>query len=209
MTETMARNAAPRIVLASGSAARRAMLADAGVAFEVIPADIEEATITEGMFHVNPDAAHATIAESLARVKALAVGGAHPQALVIGSDQILTTGDAIFSKPATRAAAADMLRTLRGRTHALVSSVALAYGGEIVFQETETTFLTMRAFSDAFLEDYLDQEGEAVLASAGAYRIEGLGAQLFETIEGDHFNILGMPLLPLLSELRARGALLP
>ncbi|MDX2308055.1 MAG: nucleoside triphosphate pyrophosphatase [Hyphomicrobium sp.] len=196
----------PRIVLASGSATRRRMLADAGVAFEVIPADVDEDGITAQLFHVNSDVLHAEIAEALAREKALQVSSLERYALVIGSDQVLTTGDRIYAKPAGRAAAAEMLRELRGRRHALVSSVAVASDGEVVFQDTDTTFMSMRDFSDDFLEYYLDAEGSAVLSSAGAYRIEGLGAQLFDFIEGDHFNILGMPLLSLLSELRRRGA---
>jgi septum formation protein len=124
---------------------------------------------------------------------------------VLGADQTLACGDRRFSKPADRAAAAEQLRGLRGRTHELHSAIALVRDGEALFELVDTARLTMRDFSDRFLEDYLDMAGDAALASVGGYQLEGIGIHLFERVEGDYFTILGLPLLPLLAFLRRNG----
>ena len=128
-----------------------------------------------------------------------------PGQLVLGADQTLARGATRFSKPANRAAAVEQLRALRGRTHELNSALALARDGEVLFDCVDTARLTMRDFSDRFLDDYLEMAGEAAMTSVGAYQLEGLGIHLFERIEGDHFTILGLPLLPLLAYLRQNG----
>lgn len=199
--------APPNIILASGSAIRRQLLASAGVVFSVVPADVDEgairADLTRDSDCVDPD----HVAGILARAKAEAVSAAHPHALVIGADQILSLGSRLFEKPGDLSAARDHLDRLRGQTHALHSAVVLAQGGHAVWGTCECAQLTMRRFSDAFLDAYIGRAGERICRSVGAYELEGLGLQLFEHIEGDYFTILGLPLLALLSELRARGAL--
>lgn len=208
-----------RLVLASGSASRRQILTSAGLAFDVVPATIDERAIaTQIRFtgaHGPPPTGYAEdVALKLAEAKALDVAARHPQALVVGADQtlaILSEDDTRqareLHKPATMAAARAQLAELRGRTHVLSSAVALAEGGEIVWSCIDQAALTMREFSEAFLDDYLARAGEKVCSSVGAYQLEGLGIQLFEEIEGDYFTILGLPLLPLLDELRDRGVL--
>jgi len=205
---------AQRLILASGSAARRQMLLAAGVAFEVVPSQVDEAAIkTEILGGARTDTdAPIRIASELAAAKALDVGRRHPDALVIGSDQVLSltcdveSGSAVelFDKPASRDEAREHLIKLRGGRHVLTSAVAMASGGQVVWEQCDAAQMTMRAFSDAYLEDYLAEAGDSVLGSVGCYQLEGRGIQLFETIEGDYFTILGMPLLPLLSELRRR-----
>lgn len=187
------------LVLASGSRARQGMLQAAGVAFTVQAADVDEAAI-RARLAVHTPAAH--VATVLATEKALAVSKLRPGDLVIGSDQVLALGLDILSKPGDRAAARAQLASLRGRTHALHSAVALARDGAMVWSGVETAELAMRDFSDAFLDSYLDAVGEDVCHSVGAYHLEGLGIQLFHWVRGDYFTILGMPLLPLLAELR-------
>jgi septum formation protein len=200
---------APQIILASGSAARRQMLAAAGVLFSVIPADVDEAAITATMQNESDCIEADVIAGALARAKAIAVSDLHPAALVIGADQTLALGSKLFSKPADLVEARDHLDRLRGRTHALHSAVVIAQRGEVVWGTCETATLTMRRFSDAALDAYIARTGERICKSVGAYELEGHGLQLFERIEGDYFTILGLPMLPLLAELRARGALTP
>ncbi len=195
--------AADPLVLASKSAARRALLDAAGIPVEVRPADIDERAIEAG---VAADGASA-VATLLASAKARAVAARMPGRLVLGADQTLVLDTRRFSKPADRAAAADQLRALRGNTHALHSALALVRDGETVFVHSGVARLTMRAFSDKFLEEYLDAAGSAVVASVGGYQLEGPGIQLFERIEGDYFTILGLPLLPLLNFLRRDGRL--
>jgi septum formation protein len=197
-----------RIILASGSRIRRQLLANAGLtALEVIPADIDEAEIRAGLLAesdcIEPD----MVAGVLARAKAEAVSLANRDALVIGADQVLALGSRLFEKPSDIAQARDHLTRLRGRTHELYSAVVIAEAGEAVWGMVEGARLTMRAFSDDFLDAYLARAGDAPLTSVGAYELEGLGMQLFDRIEGDYFTILGLPLLPLLNELRAREAL--
>lgn len=206
MTETT--TGTQRLVLASGSAARRAMLEAAGVAFEAIPADVEERGIRDGLLASNAAVPRSRIAEALARAKAEKVSADNPDALVIGSDQILAFGDEIFDKPSTLADARASLVKLRGAGHALHSSVALAQNGACTWVATQSAELVMRNFSDVTLEAYLARVGSSILGSVGAYQIEGPAIQLFERVKGCHFTILGMPLLPLLAELRAREVLL-
>ena len=190
------------LVLASGSRARQGMLQAAGVTFTVQTANVDEAAIRARLAVLTPAAHVATV---LATEKALAVSKLSPGDLVIGSDQVLALGLDILSKPGDRAAARAQLASLRGRTHALHSAVALARDGVLVWSGVETAELAMRDFSDAFLDSYLDAVGEEVCHSVGAYHLEGRGIQLFDRVRGDYFTILGMPLLPLLAELRRLG----
>jgi septum formation protein len=196
-----------RLVLASGSATRRAMLEAAGVAFEVIPADVDECAIRDRLLAADGDVPRAQIAEALARAKAERVSADHRGALVIGSDQILAIGAEMLEKPASLDDARASLVKLRGAGHALHSSVALAENGACTWITTRSADLVMREFSDAALDAYLEYVGTSILGSVGAYQIEGPAIQLFERVDGDHFTILGMPLLPLLAELRARKVL--
>lgn len=193
------------IILASASRTRIAMLTQAGLTFRALPAMVDEQAIKQGMRAEGADAAETAI--MLAEWKALAISRRHPDALVIGADQMLECDGAWFDKPEDRDGAAAHLRALRGKTHALISAAVCAVGGARIWHQVDRAALTIRPFSDAFLDDYLDREGEAILASVGAYRLEGLGAQLFSRIEGDYFTILGLPLLSLLDFLRIRGAL--
>lgn len=195
------------LVLASGSATRRALLEAAGVDIVVRPAEVDEAAIRDRMLAADANVSHESIAMTLAAEKAKAVGTSEPDALVIGADQVLSCDGRLFEKPASVAEARMQLLALRGKTHALHSAVALARGGTVLWHETATARLTMRAFSEAALDAYLARAGDAVTTSVGAYRIEGPAIQLFEAIDGDHATILGMPLLPLLAELRRREVL--
>jgi septum formation protein len=191
------------LVLASQSASRRAMLESAGIPLEIRAADIDERAIEARAGH--RDAGEA--AGLLARAKALSVAAQKPGRLVLGADQTLALGPRRFSKPADRAAARDQLKALRGNAHALHSALAVARDGVIVFEHRETAHLTMRPFSDDCLERYLAAAGSAVTASVGAYQVETTGIQLFERIDGSHFTILGLPLIPLLDFLRREGCL--
>ncbi|MBR2535079.1 MAG: Maf family protein [Hyphomicrobium sp.] len=196
---------ARRLILASGSRARKNMLSAAGLGFDVVPADVAEDAITSAMVSESDCVEAADIAGVLAAEKALSVARKHPNALVIGSDQVLAVGRRMFSKAADIAEARETLSALRGRAHELVSAVALGLGNDVVWQTVESAQLTMRPFSDDFLDAYLGRYGDRILGSVGCYEIEGAGTQLFERIEGDHFTIMGMPLLPLLNELRKQG----
>jgi septum formation protein len=191
------------LVLASKSAVRHALLRDAGIPVEVAPADIDERAIEQ-----RADTGDAgDIAALLAREKARAIATRLPGRLVLGADQTLALGVRRFSKPPDLAAARDQLKALRGRTHELHTAIALLREGAVVFEHREVARLTMRAFSDAFLEGYLEVMGSAVTTSVGGYQLEKVGIQLFERIEGDHFVILGLPLLALLQYLRQSGCL--
>jgi septum formation protein len=190
------------IVLASGSISRKAMLTAAQVPFTAMVPDVDETAVKAAMTRATPSA----IAAALAEKKALAVA-APAGVLVIGSDQILECGAEMFSKVESLAAARNILRRLRGRTHRLITSVVLVCDKSLLWRHCETVSLVMRDFSDAFLDAYLAAEGEALLSSVGCYRLEGLGAQLFEAIDGDHFSVRGLPLLPLLAALRQHGGL--
>jgi septum formation protein len=194
----------PTIVLASKSRSRAAVLAGAAVAFETEPSGVDEDELKRGL--LAGGAGPRAVAERLGEAKALAVSARRPADLVIGADQTLDLGGALYDKPVDLAEARRHLAALRGREHALHGGIVAAEAGEVVWRTTETSRLWMRDFSDDFLEAYLDRGGEALLASVGAYQLEGEGAQLFERIEGDYFAILGLPLLPLLAFLRQRGA---
>jgi septum formation protein len=189
------------LVLASKSAIRGEILRAAGLAIEVCPADIDERTIEQGSAARDPG----EIAALLAREKARAVAARLPDRVVLGADQTLALGERRFSKPTDRAAARGQLTLLRGQTHQLHTAIALVRDGVILFEHREAARLTMRVFSDRFLEHYLDAAGAAVTASVGGYQLEKTGIQLFERVDGDHFVILGLPLLPLLLHLRQAG----
>jgi|RhiMethySRZTD1v2_1073278.scaffolds.fasta_scaffold686295_2 septum formation protein len=198
---------AQRLVLASASQHRRRLLKAAGLVFDVVPAAVDEAASKRALVLSGADAS--VIAGSLAGEKALVVSAKWPEALVIGADQVLACNGELFDKPGSLAAARTQLRRLRGRTHQLHTGVALAHNQHIVWQRTDTARLQMRPFSDAFLECYLLQAGEAIWATVGAYEIEGVGLQLFASVRGDASTIIGLTMLPLLSELRARGVIRP
>ncbi len=194
-----------KLLLASKSAARRHMLEAAGVPFETVEAELDEAAAKAGLWGAGFDARG--VAEELAQLKALSVEAPDGD-LVLGSDQTLERDDGtLLGKPASRDEARGQLLSLSGSTHRLHSAAVIAQGGEGVWWGCQSVELTMRPLSAAFLEDYLDREYEAIRWSVGGYRIEGPGAQLFDRIEGSHFAILGMPLLPLLGYLRERGVL--
>jgi septum formation protein len=195
--------AAEPLVLASKSMVRRAVLEAAGVPVEIDGVDIDERGIEQRSGLTDPGA----VAKLLAREKARAVSTKKPDRIVLGADQTLALGERRFSKAASRAAAREQLRALRGKTHALHSAVAVLRGGALLFEHVAVARLTMRTFSDAFLEGYLDVVGGAATASVGGYQLEGVGAQLFERVDGDHFTVLGMPLLPLLDWLRGESLL--
>ena len=191
------------LILASTSKTRRLMLSSAGLTFEVMDAQVDESAERTALKAVGPKTPLQTAAH-LASVKACMVSARHPQAVVIGADQILELHDNMLHKASTIEEARTALQALRGQWHALHSAVALAEGGQCVWSALDTARLKMRDFSDAYLNDYLDMAGEDVLASVGCYKIEGMGVQLFERIEGAHSTILGLPLLPLLAQLRNR-----
>jgi len=192
------------LVLASRSAVRRTLLEAAGIPVTVHAADIDERRLEAEA----PSMPAAEIAGLLAHAKASLVAKSSPGRLVLGADQILTLNGKQFAKPADRIAARTQLRAFAGRTHELHSAVALVRDGATLFQYADTARLTMRSFSDSFLDRYLDLAGAAVTDSVGAYQLEGPGIQLFERIQGDYFTILGLPLLPTLYFLRRHGCLL-
>src|SRR5258708_3205161 len=189
------------LVLASRSDIRGKILAAAGLRFEIRPSKVDERAVDSNS-SLNDAAA---VARHLARAKADAVAASRPGRMVLGADQTLARGTKRFSKPANRADAAEQLRTLRGRTHELHSALALVRDGTVLFACVDTARLTMRNFSDRFLNDYLDMAGAAALNSVGGYQLEGIGIHLFEQVDGDYFTILGLPLLPLLVFLRENG----
>jgi len=195
---------APRLILASASPPRRALLAAASLRFDTIPANIDENAVKQSIRAGGGCAADAAL--MLADQKAASVpdGGA----IVIGCDQILVCGEDWFDKPVDLPAARAHLLALRGRTHELVTAVVCRLDGSAVWRHVETPRLAMRAFSDAFLDAYLAAEGTAVLTSVGAYRMEGAGMHLFDRIEGEHGAILGLPMTPLLAFMRRFGILL-
>jgi septum formation protein len=191
------------LILASQSRARQALLAGAGIAFEAMPAEIDEREIQRASGLVTPGA----VASLLAGQKALFVSSHHPGRIVVGADQTLALAQRLFSKPAGRPQAAEQLRALAGNSHELHSAVAVARDGRLVFETASVARMTMRRLTSAEIEAYLDEAGEAVTSSVGAYQLEGLGIHLFERIDGDHFTILGLPLLPLLAFLRSERLL--
>ena len=196
----------PRLILASASAARRAVLAGAGLRFAVRPAAIDETAVKHAARAEGLDATAAAL--RLADAKADWIALHEQEAVVIGADQILVCDGAWHDKPHGLAAARQQLLALRNRTHALATAVVCRTGEHLLWQHTALPRLTMRAFSESFLDAYLAAEGERVLGSVGAYRLEGPGAQLFAHVEGDHTAILGLPLLPFLAFLRGAGVVL-
>lgn len=195
------------LVLASASTTRRHLLAAAGVNVDIRPADVDEAGIRDALLAADAGVSHESVAGSLAEEKAKLVSAADPGALVIGADQVLSCEGRLYEKASTTAEARACLLSLRGKTHALHAAVVLARGGEVLWRHVATARLTLRAFSEAALDDYLARAGAQVLSSVGAYQIEGPAIQLFESIDGDHTTVLGLPLLPLLEELRRREVL--
>jgi septum formation protein len=194
-----------RIILASGSATRAAPLRNAGVAFEIVPPRVDEDSVKQSLLAQKANAGQ--IADALAELKACRVSGSHPDALVIGSDQVLAFEDTIVSKSESMAEARALLMRLRGKQHHLHSAAVLARGGRPIWRHVEAASLWMNSFSDVFLDDYLAAQGEELLSGVGCYRIEDRGVQLFSRVDGDYFSILGLPLVPLLSALRDQGAL--
>jgi septum formation protein len=186
------------LILATQSQARKMLLGNAGLDFEAIPTDIDERGVQEASGLSNPR----EIALLLAREKAKAVSIRYPGRHVVGADQTLALGERLFTKPAGRAQAMAQLRDLAGRSHELNSAVAVARDGGILFEDVSVARMTMRPLNDAQISAYLNEAGDAVTSSVGAYQLEGLGVHLFERIDGDHFTILGLPLLPLLAFLR-------
>jgi septum formation protein len=191
------------LILASQSRARQMLLANAGLGCEAMAADIDERAIQQSSELTAPG----EIALLLAREKALWVSSRKGGHYVIGADQTLALGDRLFNKPRDRGQAGDQLRALAGRRHELHSAVAVARDGKIVFADVAVAGMTMRPLNETEIAAYLDAAGEAVMSSVGAYQLEGLGVHLFERIEGDHFTILGLPLLPLLAFLRGQRLL--
>jgi septum formation protein len=191
------------LILASQSRARQTLLQNAGIAFDVKPAEIDERAVQQSSGLSAP----ADIAALLAREKVVAVSMQAPDRYVVGADQTLALDNRLFNKPSGRAQAAEQLRTLGGRTHELNSAIAVARGGKIMFAHVAVARMSMRSVTEAEIEAYLQRVGEAVTSSVGAYQLEGLGVHLFERIEGDHFTILGLPLLPLLAFLRSEKLL--
>jgi nucleoside triphosphate pyrophosphatase len=186
------------LVLASRSDVRAKILAAAGLRIEIRPAKIDERALEEEAAVKDP----AAVARLLASAKAREISASLPGRLVLGADQTLARGSLRFSKPASRTAAAEQLRSLRARTHELHSAVAVVRDGKMLFDCVDTARLTMRDFSDAFLDDYLEVAGDTAMLSVGGYQIEGPGVHLFERVDGDYFTILGLPLMPLLEFLR-------
>ena len=194
-----------RVILASASAARAGLLRSAGVDFTVEPATIDESRLKRDARR-NGDSA-IDCASALAAAKAGDVSRRHPEALVIGADQILELGEEWFDKPADLPEACAQLRALRGRTHRLATAAVVCRGEVPLWHATSAPEMQMRQFGEAFLEAYVAAEGEVLLGSVGAYRLEGRGVQLFSRITGDHFAVLGLPLIELLGFLRERGAM--
>ncbi|NLS69307.1 septum formation inhibitor Maf [Bradyrhizobium brasilense] len=192
-----------KLILASQSRARKMLLENAGLDFEALPADIDERAVQKNSGLSAPG----EIASLLAREKALFVSRQRPGQYVVGADQTLALGQRMFSKPAGRAQAAEQLGLLAGRTHELHSAVSVACDGKVLFSDVGVARMTMRRLAADEIESYLDHAGETVMTSVGAYQLEGLGVHLFERIEGDHFTILGLPLLSLLAFLRAEKLL--
>jgi len=195
--------AAQPLVLASRSASRHMLLRAAGVPAEIRPAAIDERAIEAAASLVDAG----EIAALLAREKARSVAAERKDRLVLGADQTLALGARRLDKAVDRRAAREQLAALRGRTHTLHSAVAVVRDGKVLFEHVEAAHLTMRDFSDVFLDTYLDAVGEAATASVGGYQLEGIGIQLFARVEGSHFTVLGLPLLPLLAWLRQTGLL--
>jgi len=193
------------VILASGSHFRAAMLEAAGVPFGVVVAGVDEAAVRESLGAEG--ASTEDVAIALGELKAIAVSQRYPDALVIGSDQMLDCNGVWFEKPVDRDHARASLKALAGRDHRLVTSAVVARGGIRIWHTAQSVQMRMRPLTDDYIERYVNTVGDAVLASVGAYQLEGLGAQLFTSVEGDYFTVLGLPLLPLLDFLRIHGVL--
>lgn len=193
------------LVLASASLSRAAMLREAGLEFEIRPARVDEDEIKRSLQAEGASPRQA--AEALAELKAHRASGGDGDSFIIAADQMLACDGLWYDKPADLAQARAQLLSLRGKTHELTSAVVLARGGSVIWRHIDSAKMTMRDFSDGFLDAYLAQAGDTVLGSVGCYRLEGLGVQLFSRIQGDFFTILGMPLLPLLDVLRENKVL--
>ena len=191
------------LVLASGSASRKALLTAAGVSFAADPADLDEDALMRSLGQAGAEA----MAQSLAEQKALTVSRRHPGETVLGGDSVIGFDGQYLSKCATLDQARALLRRLSGHTHLLVSAAALARDGSLLWGHASPCRMTMRVLSAEFLEDYLAREGAGILSSVGCYHFEGRGAQLFDRVEGDYFSVLGLPLLPVLAQLRKEGVL--
>jgi septum formation protein len=191
------------LILASTSATRQRLLRAAGLRFTAEAAYVDEAAVIESL--AAEKAKPRDVADVLAELKTVKISNRYPEATVIGADQVLSLGVEMFQKPVDRDAAREQLKRLRGQTHVLSSAVCVARGGSVVWRVVEEARLTMRAFSDDFLDAYLVDAGEDILGSVGAYHVEGIGIQLFSKIEGDAFTIQGLPLLPLIDFLRTHG----
>jgi septum formation protein len=191
------------LILASASSSRKNLLAAAGVHFTADPADLDEATLMAGL----KDAGAQIMAGSLAEQKALAVSRRHPGKLVLGGDSVIAFEGDYLSKCASLNQARALLARLSGKTHLLVSAAALARDGALLWTHASPCHMTMRDLSPKFLDDYLAEEGEAILSSVGCYHFEGRGAQLFAKVDGDYFSVLGLPLLAVLARLRMEGML--
>lgn len=194
-----------RLILASASKARAALLKGAGIDVEIYPADVDEAAIKRDL--KSKDTASAQIASSLAHAKARNVSDQQEDAMVVGADQVLIHEGVLFDKPRSMDEAKQHLQILRSKTHRLISAVSVAQNGVELWSQSTHADLTMRDFSDKFLSSYLECFGEQAMTSVGAYHLEGLGSQLFSRVEGDYFTILGLPLLELLEFLRCREIL--
>ena len=192
------------IILASGSAIRHQILTQAGIGFETIVKSVDETAIKASMLSENFRLQD--IADALAEAKSVRVSQQNP-GLVIGADQIMVMDNSLFDKPKDMNEAKSRLLSMRGKTHYLIGAVVISENGIPVWRHLAKTKLTMREFSDSFLDDYLVAEGESLLQSVGAYRFEGRGSQLFSNVEGDFFSILGLSLLPVMDYLRQRGAI--
>ena len=194
------------LVLASQSFGRRAVLTNAGIPYEALTADIDEVAARDNLR--GKGLGPAELAAALAELKALQVSDKRPDDFIIGCDQTLALDNGtMIDKPADRSALMEQLKVLSGNGHTLFSAIAIARGHTIIWRHVEPVILRMLALSDAFIEDYVEREGDALLGCVGGYRIEARGAQLFSKIDGSHFAIIGLPLLPLLDYLRSQGVL--
>ena len=201
----LAHDSAPEVVLASASAARRMLLGQAGVPHAIEPARIDEAAVKASLLAEQATAQQA--AETLAELKAQKISTRHPDALVIGADQLMDCEDRWYAKPESLEQAAEQLRELSGKRHRLTSAVVTVRGGTRTWHHVAEVWLTVRPIDEAFIARYLTAVGERALDSVGAYQLESAGVQLFSAVQGDYFAVLGLPLLPLLETLRDQGVL--